>query len=53
METHRKDIESGRVSGFGTTVNIINGGIECGLEKHYQKPNTDMNTISISVNILV
>ena len=27
-----KDLESGRVSGFGTTVNIINGGIECGLE---------------------
>lgn len=25
-----KDQESGRTAGFGTTVNIINGGIECG-----------------------
>lgn len=25
-----KDKESGRIPGFGTTVNIINGGIECG-----------------------
>ncbi|MCT3922801.1 chitinase [Elizabethkingia anophelis] len=32
-----KDIESGRVSGFGTTVNIINGGIECGLGKALPK----------------
>lgn len=32
-----KDIESGRIPGFGTTVNIINGGIECGQGKPLPK----------------
>mgnify|MGYP002621129711 CR=1 FL=1 len=26
----QQEIEAGRVNGFGTTVNIINGGVECG-----------------------
>ncbi|KUY19765.1 chitinase [Elizabethkingia miricola] len=32
-----KDIESGRIPGFGTTVNIVNGGIECGQGKPLPK----------------
>jgi hypothetical protein len=31
------DIQKGRVPGFGATVNIINGGVECGLGKDLDK----------------
>jgi basic endochitinase B len=32
-----KDREKGRTAGFGATVNIINGGVECGQGKDLQK----------------
>lgn len=33
----QKDIENGRLPGFGSTVNIINGGVECGIGKTFEK----------------
>lgn len=33
----QKDKDAGRVPGFGATVNVINGGIECGLGKRLEK----------------
>ena len=31
------DLQKGRVPGFGATVNVINGGVECGLAKDLDK----------------
>lgn len=31
------DIKNGRLPGFGSTVNVINGGIECGKGKSFEK----------------
>jgi len=31
------DLQKGRVPGFGATVNVINGGVECGLGKDLEK----------------
>jgi len=32
-----KDLQNGRVPGFGATVNVINGGVECGTGKIMEK----------------
>jgi hypothetical protein len=33
------DLQKGRVPGFGATVNVINGGVECGTGKNLEKTN--------------
>lgn len=33
----KTDIENGRLPGFGSTVNVINGGVECGTGKTFEK----------------
>ncbi len=33
----KTDVQKGRVPGFGATVNVINGGVECGSENEQQR----------------
>ena len=35
-EPTAQDVAAGRTPGFGTTTNIINGGLECGIEGDYR-----------------
>ena len=38
MGTYSGDIQKGRLPGFGATVNVINGGVECGSGADIPKP---------------